>query len=408
MKSAHIRLYDIPVIWLLIYFSGKLLFDEVPYLFELVSLAMIAIYTVAWLVCEGPYTRHKLTLVSIFVVFCVYVIVNALLQCTRQELFRAIYEYAVYTCMFFAMSYLLPKADLTKCLSAFLLWGVIIAGLSWVEYFTQTYIVSDIQYNIGYAGFRATVFSRSYLSHGTLLGIFSLVGMGLFYIQKKVRWVLAAVFCYAAILTTASRGPLVAAGFALVCQFMLNAYISKKYSKKRFGASILLIAAILVVIVIVFGTFTTGNETIDYFLYRIRSIVNWNGDAGNLGRLQIWAQSIDWFKTNVLFGIGPSKTGSWSEATIGVTESGVLKRLCELGIVGVTIYYFFVFIILKKGIRSYRAMNAASKKNMLPWIGIIIAIMINDCTLQVTEEIMVSFFMFTALAEIDVAEASRQ
>ncbi len=404
MKAWSFQRFDIPTTWLLIYFSGKMLFDKIPYICELASLALIVLYAAAWLVCEGPYTKHKLALVGLFALLGAYVIINALLQGTREQLFRAIYEYIVYFCIFFAMAYLLPRASISKCLRVFMLWGILIAALSWIEYLRKTYLIADHAYNLMYDpnyGFRASVFSRSYLSHGTLLGIFSLVGMGLFYGSKKWKWLFMAAFCYVAILATASRGPLVAAGAALVCQFWLNAFISQRHSVKRLGAMTLLTLGVIAIFVVMFGTFQTPNETINYFLHRIRSITNWNGDAGNVGRLEIWQQSLQWFKTNELFGIGPVKTGSWSVNTIGVTESGVLKRLCELGIVGAACYYLLVGKILGKGIRNYNRQDQSGKKELLIWFGIVIMVLINDCTLQVTEEIMISFFLYTALAGVE-------
>lgn len=406
MKTTCVRLYDIPMTWLLVYFSGKMLFDKIPYVFELATVAMVCIYAICWFACQPYRSTHKATLLVVFVLFFAYVLINALLQCSLAELLRAMYEYVFYICIFFAVSYLIPRADMGRCLTAFLVWGFVIAGLSWVEYFTKSYLIADHSYNLMYDptyGFRASVFTRSYLSHGTILGIFALVGMGLFYIRGKWRYAVAAVFCYVAVLATASRGPLVAAGVALVCQFLLNAFISRKHSRKRFGAVALLGIAALVAMAVMFGTFETGNGTIDYFLFRVRSVFNWKGDAGNVGRLEVWARSIEWFKTNILFGIGPSKTGSWRPDTWGVTESGVLKRLCELGVLGAALYYFFVGKILVRGVSLYGKSSYDGKKMMLIWIGVAIAILINDCILQVTEEIMVSFFLFAAFAGIDTA-----
>ena len=389
---------DIWVAWLFVYFSGKMLWDQLPYACELLSLVVLAFYAVQFLVAHAAQPVHRMKLIILFVAFSFYVLADAIIQSSVQQILRAVYEYTFYMLMFFAMVWLLPRANVRKALQVFMVWGVVIALLSWVEFVSKAYIISNI---VPGETFRATVFTRSFLSHGVMLGIFSVVCMDFFYTQKKVRYLLLGLFCFMSILTTNSRGPLVAFGVALVLQFVLNAYISQKYSYKRFVASILLVVGLLAVAIVMFGSFTTGIETVDKFLNRIRSILDWNGDAGNVGRLVYWNQALELFQSNRLFGIGPSQTGSWGTGAIGVTESGVLKRLCELGLIGFGLYYCFVGSVLCRGICTYRKQHDRGKQQMTLWLALMLAMLINDCTLQSTEEIMVAFFMWTAFAGIE-------
>lgn len=405
MRIGRFSTADIWCSWLFVYFSSKMLWDTVPYIFELLSLGLIAFYTLKFILSRDGFPVHTVKLIITFLAFSFYIIVDGVLQCSTQQFVRAIYEYIFYIFMFFAMAYLLPRANICRCLKVVAVWGVIIACLSWVEFISKSYIISNIVYDPT-KPFRATVFTRSFLSHGVILGIFSVVCMHFFYTDKRLGWLLPAALCFVSILTTNSRGPLVAFGLALVLQFMLNSYISQKHSLKRFGASVLLAAAAVVVLIVVFGTFETSNEVINAFLRRIRSIIDWSGDAGNLGRLLYWEQAIEWFQTNILFGIGPSKTGSWGAGSIGVTESGVLKRLCELGLVGFLIYYCFVAQILIRGIGKYVKQSDDNKRALTLWFSLALAMLINDCTLQSTEEIMISFFLWTAFAGIETAGVS--
>ncbi len=400
MKFSRSVCINLLVSWLFIYFTGKLLFDTVPYIFELFSIGLFA-----WCAFLLVYSRtaadlHTVTLFITFLVFSGYVLLNGILQDDFSQLARAIYEYIFYILIFFAMLWLLPQANLKKCLKIFAFWGLLIACLSWVEFFTKTLLIADPVEN--YLEFRAIVFSRSFLTHGAVLGFFSLACMDICYRERKPLWFVAGLFCYISILTTASRGPFVACGIGLILQFMLNAYISRRHSWKRFAASMLFLFAIIAVCVLMFGTFLTGNELIDNALLRIRSIFNWTGEAGNAGRLLLWENALNWWRSSPLIGIGPSQTGSWGDGSIGVTESGVLKRLAELGVVGFVIFYFFIVCILIRAIRTYKRQDDSGKRHMTLWFSLATAVLINDCILQVTEEIVISFFLYTALAGLEM------
>ena len=101
------------------------------------------------------------------------------------------------------------------------------------------------------------------------------------------------------------------------------------------------------------------------------------------------------------FGVGPSQTGSWNlNGLYGVTESGILKRFCELGIVGVALHYSFVFNVFINGLKCYKK-NYKNDRSIIFYIGLFIAVFVDDITLQATEEIIVAFFMWFALAGIE-------
>ena len=149
---------------------------------------------------------------------------------------------------------------------------------------------------------------------------------------------------------------------------------------------------------VLLSDFQTNNEAVNYFLLRIRNILNWDSDAGNVGRISRWKWALMLYKSNPFWGIGPSKTGSWGVASLGVTESGVLKRLCELGIFGFCMHYFFVSIILIKSIRAIAKMNRINKISVIMFIGILTIIIVNDFILQSTEEPSVCFIMWFSIA----------
>ena len=281
--------------------------------------------------------------------------------------------------------------------------GCTVAILSWFEFLPRSYFIAPLKQTISYqsySGFRACVFSRSYLSHGIILGFFSIVCLYLYFIDSKNIYLIECVFCYLSILTTSSRGPLVACGIGLLIMYLMEAFISKRRSYKRYVAMFFLLFLGLFLLLIMLSDFTTSNDNINYFLYRVRSILNWNGDAGNVGRIRLWNKSINLWYNNKFFGIGASKTGSWGSASIGVTESGVLKRLCELGIIGFCLYYYLAFTPIKKMFKYYRCLNIIDKRKIVFYIAVLVSILIDDITLQVTEEIMISFLLGFSMAGI--------
>ena len=399
MKFSRSTCLNMLVCWLLIYFSGKMLFDTVPYIFELFSLAFFACGAFFLVYSRSAATLHTIHLFFVFILFVAYVVINGVLQSNVSQLARAAYEYVFYMLILFAMMWLIPQADISKCLKVFAVWGLLIACLSWLEFFTKTLLIAEAVEN--YLEFRAIVFSRSFLSHGAILGFFALVCMDIYYRERKPLWFVAGLFCYASILATASRGPMVACGLGLALQYMLNAFISCRHSLKRLIASFAFLLVIIAACVIMFGTFLTGNEFVDNALLRIRSIFNWTGEAGNTGRLLLWENALNLWKSSPWFGIGPSQTGSWGVEAICVTESGVLKRLAELGVIGFGIFYYFLSVIFIRAIRAYRKLDDQSKRRMVFWFSLATAILINDCILQLTEEISISFFLWTALAGLE-------
>ncbi len=391
------------IIILYMYILNKLLWDKmVPFVFTTLFFG-VSILFFAKFIHNNSHSKLTIRLLVIYVFFSIYVMANAFVQDTNIQMIRSFYEYILYVVVFFSMAYLLRKCDYLMISKYVAYSGVVVTLLSWYEYFSKSYLISQHDYSrsILYGGayaFRACVFSRSVLAHGVILGVYAIFFFYLYICEKKSIYFIATVISYVSILTTSSRGPLVSTGVALVIMFMINARQSGRKSIKNYGAILLLVVAIILIVIFLTSSFMTTNEMINYFLVRMRNIINWKGDGGNVGRINRWNDAISWFKMNPLFGIGPSKTGSWGTGSIGVTESGVLKRLCELGIVGFILHYMFVGLIVIKAIRSYKFLNNANQRIFICNLGLLVAVLINDCILQSTEEIMVSFIMWTALA----------
>lgn len=382
---------SIPLIFLMIYFLTKLFWDNsIPYVFEILSIIILIYGFIMYFM--NSYTNEKLLYLIIFGVMSIYIIINALCQDSMLQIRRSIYEYILYTSFIFSIAYYIKKTDFILLCKVISILGLIISLLSWYEWISKSYLIGSFSNVIAYGdyiGFRAAVFSRSFLSHGMVLGFFSIVSFYLFFAQKGIWYLFISLFNILSILTTSSRGPLVATGCAVFFMYILRIRMLDKNNNIRIISRWLIVFAICMMIFILLSDFTTGMPSIDYFLYRIRQIINWTGDAGNVGRLMIWSEYLEVFKSSPFFGIGPSKTGSWGSGSIGVTESGLLKHLCELGLVGFILYYSIFILIIYKGYKLYKEVSERDKLKLICFFGVIIMVFINNITLQSTEEIMV-------------------
>ena len=406
---VNLRKENAVVVALCIYFTSKLLWDlVVPHVIELASLLLLGLGILLYFLKLAK-ERSGIMLVYLYVLLSLYVLINGICQDSAQQLSRAMYEYVFYTAICFACGYYLFDCDFRKCMQIVYWVGILIGILSWYEYFTKSYLIGSftniISFNGEEYGFRAAVFTRSYLSHGLVLGFFSLIAQYLFFSTRQRKYFLGCIFLYLSILTTSSRGPLVATAGALLLCAVLNAYRKSDRLKTKIVVMVAIGLVAILVLWLLTSTFQTGNSTIDYFLYRTRQIINWRGEGGNVARITIWKNSIELFNSNRVFGIGPSKTGSWGDGSVAVTESGYLKHLCELGALGFFIYYSFIAFILHRGASQYRRMAVEDKTDMILFFGLIAMVMTDNLILQATEEIMVSFFLNFGLGGLLAADA---
>ena len=402
MIRSRIKTQNMEFILISIYITSKMLWDKIPYIFEWLFWLMI-LWNAGNYICPLLQKRRINRYLIHIEMFIVYVLINGIMQDSTIVLIRSIYELIIYMMVMLYFLQVRKKINLLYCLKEIVIWGAIISVLTWFEYITKHYILTDLSgYGqilfVGNNGFRATVFSRSFLSHGIVLGIFTMIGLYIWYVSRKKRYLILGMFAYSAILATGSRGPLVAFFVAIVFFYYYDVFLIRKKRIKKYRFIAVGIVLGLLIITILNLNVDPTTSSMSYFIYRIQNIFNWTGDAGNVGRILIWKKSLNnWFVKSPIFGIGPSKTGSWGDASLGVTESGILKRLCELGMVGTLMFYSLIFYIIRK---STKIKNKGNKKEMALWLSIFLGIFINDITVQSTEEIMVAFWLWCSLGGI--------
>ena len=108
--------------------------------------------------------------------------------------------------------------------------------------------------------------------------------------------------------------------------------------------------------------------------------------------------SIDHWLEAVLFGHGACSTDIRFSGYIKVTESGVLKRLCELGFIGTVIQYITMIMPIKKGVKKFFSDKLDSSS--LPFIGTIVAFLIEDFVLERYTAPEYTVLLWTSIAYI--------
>lgn len=402
MEKSKNNLSYICLFILTTYFCTKMLWDRIT--FELAEYFSIVLLLVGFMYYLGKLRKKEFGLFIHFCLFSIYIVINGIILSDVGHFGRGIYENIFYAWIFFCMIGFLKNCSISNIKRMFRFLGYVgafLAFLTLIEYVRQVEFISggDSYTNItGYGlTFRPRVFSRSYLSHGLIMGILAITELYNYKMEKSRKWICFYVLCVFGVLLTSSRGPLVSAVLASVI-FELNYIDLKKIGKSKFVKGIVISGIIFVVLYFIFGTtIEVNNSVVTYFLTRVRNIFNWSSDGGNVGRINRWRRYLQYYaEHNVWIGSGLAMAGSSGLSNImGTTESGVIKRLVELGIIGVFFFYTFLGRIVLQS-RKMREINVNIDVQGLKFLAFsqIACILIDDVILQITEEIMISFYLF--------------
>lgn len=399
----------------------KYLFGNVPAdLYGIFIILVTVMFALDNFVKRYKNTRDYYFLMFLLISYYVYIITNGIMFNNLGRLAVALDEYIIYSLPVFFSMYLLRRRKqrlrMEEIMKYMLIVGMIIAILAVFEYFTGRNLLPSDQVayiGIGNRFIRAQVFSGSYLALAPLLSCLALLNF--YYLcepniktTKKIKYIICFIIYIIGILCTGSRGPLV--GLLISSILFLLIYSININNKFRFlkRMCIILITVIGIVCMFQFVNYTpsSDNYILNSFIIRVQSIFNWNTDPSNVQRVSLWKYSYNMFKENMWCGIGVSSTGGGHIGTtsIGVTESGILKRFVELGIFGASIYYIFIFIVIRKAIKYIkgRKIDYHDKLLVLTMLCSVLAIFIDDITYQVSEHLQVMFYFWFFIGVIIV------
>lgn len=307
----------------------------------------------------------------------------------------AVFEYLFYLSFFFANCFVLRYVPAESLFKRFEIIGIVISLEAIWEYVT-----GKILFRVGFDS-DVQVIRRSFGLIGSpiilamLLGCISLMCIYLG-MRDSVKHYAFAGLTFVAMLCTQSRGPLVGYFTGIYLLYVIYGVTTKKDPKfiLIFKRTWVVVASILLALGLVF-LLSDVNQFANTIVTRLQSIFEWgSSNATNFERRRRWQVAFDVFKMHPFVGYGVSSTGVHGANGI-ITESGVLKRLAELGLIGSTLC-FGTFVI---GFFS-KLINALSYKREVTAIaaGLVASIFVEDVVMQVVESYPIYLILMLGFA----------
>lgn len=369
-----------------------------------------------FLISKNKVIGVKLSL--LFYMYFLYSFMNSLLFFDSiEKFFYGIYQYIFYPLLLYTFLYVFSKIDPKKVALYFTAIGFITSLIGIYEYINQEYLFYSLDavgnsvslyFADNEAIYRSMAFSTSPLSLGPLLGIFALTNQHFFRITKNGKFLFLEIVNIIALIMTFSRGSwvsfIIALGLYELFRIVMETGLSSVFMRViKVFTTILLVGFVYVNFFADSGFIQDAD--IANILLRLQNIFDWGDDAGNIGRLYVWAQSFNMITDNIgnfFLGIGLASTGGagLGSFSVMVTESGVLKRFVEGGFIMMLLYYSIVALVMKRGIQILFGKTRKYKNIILYALSCIILILVDDCTLQITEDISVDVFFWFFMAII--------
>lgn len=333
--------------------------------------------------------------------FVVYTVITSLVY-GGYELFRLSAErYIFYMFPILIFPCIRDRLNWDRMLAFMAHFGVIDSLISFIEFFTlkQIFPVSGVE-NTRVLQFNGSI--RTYGLNGSyfiLAEILCLCGLAALYLAKfrRKKWYLINfVVISAGVFSTGTRGFYVAYFIGVLILYFADG--RSLWNRKKVIRMLVILFLSFVGLWILVGTdFLTGNSIIDKLLIRARSIFNWTTENANVTRIRLWKTALENWKSHILFGNGPDCTSTSYWKALPVTESGLLKRLVELGLVGTILQLSTMFYPLIKGLKRYRV---SQNKNPLTifMIALLGSFLFEDLILQMYTGLEYTILIWSAIA----------
>lgn len=347
-----------------------------------------------------------------FLIYMLIITINGLIISTTDQRSVGYIEYLSYPLTFFAAYYLWNNTrEKQKTFQIITFWGAITSILALFEYITQSPILSTsttriYTYYDGTSSYRSVVFCGSPMLLCVLLGVAFILSVYFYHFKGDKKYFIFAVLDVLGMFATGSRAPLLCAilAIAVMYYFLFKDGLAKK------NTYILYIFAffagiVLTILFIAFPNIQIGVPFIDTIISRFSSTFNFTTEWGNVERLARWTYYLQKFAEHPIAGIGIASTSASVASNVNVTshgittESGVIARLVESGLLGTITYYCFVGNLISY---SLKGKNHKPKKeislDLYFVVGIIILILLEDFVLQISLEIFTTFIFWLDIA----------
>lgn len=327
-----------------------------------------------------------------YILYLVCVVLNLL--CHTNANSYALIEYVFYMFFLFAMCYIMSNIAFEKILSIYEIVGVIISLEAIWEFFSGNILFRT--------NLETQVIRRAYgligspLTLGMALACIALIAIYRGMISDKKHY-LVAMLSIGGLFCTQSRGPLVGAAVGFVAMIFVYNFSINNNVKSPFVKGLIKAVIILLLLYEAIKWLSDYTEIANTIYQRIQTILIWDStESANYQRMEKWKYAWQLFKNNPMFGMGVSSTGS--RATTGIVlESGVLKKLVEMGITGFLLYYYMMISTAVKNVKM--AVKHHAKYCALA-VGVMCAIFVENFIMQIVESagvFMIFMCFFTYL-----------
>lgn len=344
------------------------------------------------------------------ILFYVYVVVNSWYFGDSELLYYGLERYIFLTLPIFIIPLINTRINwlyVLKCLTAF---GIIDSLISIYEFITYNAVfpLANISEDISiqmsnYKIIRTYGLNGNYFLLAEILCVCGFAAYYLYKFEKKRSALFALVIISIGVLTTGSRGYYVAYMVGLLVLYISEAKYHYISQSQLFKVVFIILIALLALWFLLGTNYMLGIPSIDTILTRMRQIFAWTGEDANEARLIKWQWSSQQWKNSFWFGYGACSTDTRYSGFISVTESGLLKRLVELGLVGTVMQYYTFFHPLIKGLKEY---NKAIKKNpmVIFFLTVILCFLVEDLILQRYTELEYTIILWCSVSYISYCQ----
>lgn len=373
------------------------------------NIKYIFILTVVFLTLSFFLSKKRINKYSksilLLVVFWIYAIFSSLINGGSELLLYTVERYIFYNLIFFVCLTIVNRINWIHLFKFLVAYGVVDAVVSIIEFFTQKqmFAIGGVTHSIvqlyGDNSLRTFGLNGNYFLLAELLCVCAFVSLYLYKETNKKIYLFSLLVISFGIFCSGSRGYYVAFTCGMFLIFFFYTF-EKGTTKKTFIIFLSIVAVLISALLIIFFTdIHIGLTTIDRFLDRFRSITDFSSNAANVTRFKLWINAINEWRTHFWFGNGASCTDLRYSAFKNVTESGLLKRFVELGLIGTMLQYSSMLFPIIKGIKKYKN-NKSLNRFDIPFFAIILVFFVEDLILQRYGEIEYTTIMWFSIAVV--------
>lgn len=349
-------------------------------------------------------------------IFFCYISLNGIIHGDITRLVYGGYQYILYGMIVFAMYVFLNKKYMKKFLNYVIVFNVINSLICFYEYVARKNFIPMDFGQIAYEGveiYRGRAFFGSFLNAGVVLSM--TVFLALYFcissykernIKKMIMYIICITIHLLGIFSTGSRGPLVGLLAGIAFFIVIYAIVISDNRKKNiiFLGIAFAVGIMALLLILSIDASKIDNPTTSFILHRIQTIFNWSTDPGNVQRIESWQFGLDLFKESPMFGAGIAATGAKGVGSfsLGVTESGVIKKLAEVGIIGFIIIYAQYAYIVKTSVSTIIMKKYPLKQRIfiLLLLSAVVSVFVEEFIYQALEAEVVAFYFWTFIALI--------